>query len=231
MNHHGPGDVPGVIKQVANRVRGARAIAVVCSFGPPGSGKSDGNLFLGSEVQKLLGSGPMTVPSLNHQLRFKPKDFPAMAQTAGNKRAVFCDEGSGEGANKMRQMGKDNVEVGIDLDACREREQPVFWANPYKRDLTPQVLKHMTWCLEWNLDHSVTFWEADPVDPIFGKEPFIRDRFTVDPFPFFGDYCPDVHAAYKVLKDQHSKGVDVVSLARQERQLADFSQAIARVLR
>lgn len=231
MNHHGAQNVDQVIKQLARRVANAKAIALVSSVGEPGSGKSYGNLFIGSEVQKLLGTGPLTPDYLKHQLRFEPKDFPGMSKTAGNHRAVFCDEGSGEGANKMRQMGKANVDLGIDLDACRGRKQPVFWANPFRRDLTPQVLKHVTWGISWTLDHTATFWEADGVDPMFGKEPYMRERWSVPDFPFFEDYCPDVAAEYAGMKDRHGKGWDVASEARQERQLVEYESAIARVLR
>lgn len=230
MNHHGPTTVDGVVKQIAGRVADGRAISVTGAFGPPGSGKSEGEILIANEVQVKLGVGVMKPKDLLRQLRFKPRDFPAMAQNAGQLRAVHCDEGSGEGGNRMRQMGKDNVEVGIDLDACRGRMQPVFWANPFRRDLSPQIAKHMQWAIEFNLDHTATFWEGEPVDPMFGREPFFHERFTVEKFPWLGDYLPEVRLFYKGLKDDHMAGKDPFLTPVEEKRVEHYRAAIARVL-
>lgn len=230
MNHHGPSDVDGVLKQMANRTQAGRAVSLIGCFGLPGSGKSEGAILLGSKLQQLMGGSAVESKDLLAQLRFKPRDFPGMAQLAGPLKSVFCDEGSGEGGNRMRQMGSNNVDVAIDLDACRGRRQPIFWCNPFRRDLTPQVAKHMAWAVEFNLDHTATFWEAEPVDPMFGREPFFHDRFTVEPkFPWLGDYLPEVRKFYLGLKDDHMAGKDPFTL-RQQATVGRFLPAIARVL-
>lgn len=232
MNHHGPSDVPGVLKQMANRVREGKAVALVGCFGLPGSGKSEASLLMGSGIQELLGQPAIQPRDLFLQLRFRPKDFPTMAQSAPKLRSVFCDEGSGEGGNRMRQMGTNNVEVGIDLDACRGRQQPIFWSNPFRRDLSPQIAKHMTWAFEFNLDHTCTVWEAEPVDPMFGREPFFHDRFTVEPepFPWLGDHAPEVRKQYLWLKDEHMAGRDPFRQQSAGLQPGRFLDVIARVL-
>lgn len=232
MNHHGPSDVPGVVKHLAGRAMNGRALALVTSHGPPGSGKTKGSLLLGDAVQRKMGAGPLQPNDLMTQLRFKPKDFPTMAQAAPGRKAVYCDEGSGEGANKMRQMGASNVEVAIDLDACRVRCQPVFWNNPHRQDVAAPVLKHTTWAVEYTLDHAATFWEAEAVDAMFGKVPFLHERFCVDPFPYLGDYLRETEIYYDHLKDLHGKGIDpfttVAPLQVERRQ--QYRAAIARVL-
>lgn len=219
---------------MANRVKGGNAVALIGFFGLPGSGKSEAAILLADEIQRVLGSGPLQPLDLDHQLRFKPKDFPTMAQSAPRLKAVFCDEGAGEGGNKMRQMGTNNVEVGIDLDACRGRQQPILWCNPFRRDLSPQITKHMAWAIEFSLDHTATFWEAEPVDPMFGKEPYFHERFTVgtpdDPFPWLGQYRPDIRERYLWLKDEHMAGRDPFRQPREQRELARYRQAIGRVL-
>jgi len=220
-----------VLRHLYSRANGARAIALLASYGPPGSGKSLGNVLMSMKLQEKLGGPKLSVKNLRHQLVFKPKDLPRMSMAAGRRRCMKVDEGSGEGANKMQQQTKENVELAIDLDAIRGREQPLFWAAPYKQDVSRQVHKHTTWVAEFNLDHSATFWEAEQMDPLFGKEPYLHERFTETRFPNLWDVAPDLARHYEhELKGGHNAGRDMAEEARLERQMAALQSRIVRIL-
>jgi len=229
MTHHGPQNPAEVNKAIARRVIDGKAVALLMWHGLPGSGKSEAAILSAAEQQAILGSGPLQPKDLLVQLRFKPMDFPAMAQAAPKLKAVFCDEGSGEGGNKMRQMGTANVEVGIDLDACRGRQQSIHWCNPFRQDVSPQIQKHAYGAYEMTLDHHATFWEAEPLDPMFGKVPYFHERWSF-PMPWLGDYLAQVREYYMWLKDEHMAGRNPFLTRLQEAKVERYRAAIARVL-
>lgn len=222
----------GIVKQAVRRTLEGKALFLACSVGEPGSGKSEFNVLLGSKIQEAKGLGPINPANLKHQLRFKPKDFPAASRIAPFGVSMFCDEGSGEGANKMQPTKAENVEVGIDLDALRGRRQPVFWANPYRMDLTRQVQKHATWVFEFHLDFSMEAFEVIKPSAAFGKEIWLESRFELGPgkVPWLQDHDAALRAEYLRLKDRHSRGLSLVEEAREDRLLESYLPVVQRVL-
>lgn len=207
-----------------------RALALQCSFGEPGSGKSEWDLLLGNLVQYELTGHYIQPVDLKHQLRFKPKNFPQMAISAGKHKAVFCDEGSGEGANRLQPMKSENIEVGIDLDRCRMRGQPIFWANPSLNRLASTISEHATWMFDHGLDFSVRAWEIEKPNAIWGKNPYKHDRFKYAKKAWLGDYFPELRAEYLRLKSIADLHGDITATSQQELRRENYRGVVQRVL-
>lgn len=207
-----------------------KALSVQCSFGEPGSGKSEWNLLLANLVQFELTGHYIQPVDLKHQLRFKPKNFPEMAMQAGKHKSVLCDEGAGEGGNKMQPMKTENVEVGIDLDRCRMRGQSIWWANPSLNRLSSTISEHSTWMFDHGLDFSVRAWEIEKPNAIWGKNPYKHDRLFLARKPWLQELFPELRAEYLRLKDLADKQGDIVATSQQERRRENYRAVVQRVL-
>lgn len=233
-NRH-PHDPEAVVRNIVYRCEdGAggqpRSLSVQCSFGPPGSGKSDWSLLIGNLVQKELTGHYIAPQDLKHQLRFKPKNFPTMAIHAGKHKATFCDEGSGEGGNRLQQMKTENIEVGIDLDRCRLRGQPVFWSNPTLNRLAPTVAEHATWMFDHSLDFSVQAWEVQAPNAIWGKNQYKHDRFHLARKPSLQSEFPELNKEYYTLKAVADVYGDITQQSQRERDSDRLRLVVRRVL-
>jgi hypothetical protein len=229
-------DPDSVVRHIVRRCEDGeggqpRALSVQCSFGEPGSGKSDFNLYLGNLVQYELTGHYIAPQDLKHQLRFKPKNFSPMAIQAGKHKSVFCDEGSGEGANRLQPMKTENVEVGMDLDRCRLRGQPVWWANPTLNRLAPTVAEHATWMFDHGLGFSLQAWEIQAPNAIWGKNAFKHDRFKLNRKPSLASAFPELNKEYYTLKAIADVHGDVTQQSQRERDSDRLRLVIRRVLK
>lgn len=193
-----------LIKNWANRLQRNQHV-VAASVGEPGSGKSEGNLFLGIELQTLLNSGPVNV---RRQVAFRPVDRKPLAQALPRFRVVFDDEATGEGGHKRRGMSTANVDNVQDLDACRGRNQANLFACPRLVDLDTLIQAHLMGYMEWHGDHSCEWFEAIRGGPQWDPWVHWESRFHVEAedIPWLGDYHPEVRAEYLQAKDDHMKG-------------------------
>jgi hypothetical protein len=176
---------------------------VWASVGDPGSGKSEGNLFLGIELQAVMGSGPLDV---RRQVAFKPVDRKPLAQALGRFKVVLDDEATGEGGHKRRGMSTANVDNVQDLDACRGRNQANGFSCPRLIDLDTLIQAHLHGYMEWHKDHSCEWFEAQRGGPQWDPYVHWESRFTVDEPPWLGEYHPKVRKAYLEAKEDHMRG-------------------------
>lgn len=172
---------------------------VWASVGEPGSGKSEGNIMLGIEIQGSL-------IDVRRQIAFKPKDRKTLAQRLPRFRVVLDDEATGEGGHKRRALSKENVDNVQDLDACRGRNQANGFAAPRLVDLDAIIQSHLMGYLEWHKDHSCTWFEAIRGGPQWDPYVHWEDRFTVEKPPWLGQYYPKIRADYLQAKDEHMTG-------------------------
>lgn len=191
-----------LIRSWANRLQRNQHV-VAASVGEPGSGKSEGNLFLGIDLQTLLNSGPVNI---RRQVAFKPSDRKPLAQALPRFRVVFDDEATGEGGHKRRGMSNANVDNVQDLDACRGRNQANLFACPRLIDLDTLIQAHLMGYMEWHRDHSCEWFEAIRGGPQWDPYVHWESRFTVDNPPWLGDYHPETRNQYLQAKDDHMKG-------------------------
>lgn len=191
-----------LIKSWVNRLNKNQHV-VAASVGEPGSGKSEGNLFLGIELQAALGSGPVNI---RRQVAFRPVDRKPLAQALPRFRVVFDDEATGEGGHKRRGMSAANVDNVQDLDACRGRNQANLFACPRLVDLDTLIQAHLHGYMEWHRDHSCEWFEAIRSGPQWDPYVHWESRFTVDEPPWLGQYHPEVRAEYLGAKEDHMTG-------------------------
>ncbi len=196
---HDPGQL---LKSWANRLKRNQHV-VWASVGDPGSGKSEGNLFLGSELQAMMGTGPVDI---RRQVAFKPVDRKPMAQALPRFRVVFDDEATGEGGHKRQPMSTGNVNNVQDLDACRGRNQANGFACPRLIDLDTLIQAHLHGYMEWHRDHSCEWFEAIRGGPQWDPYVHWEPRFTVDRPPWLGDFYPETRQAYLAAKEDHMRG-------------------------
>lgn len=175
--------------------------AVWASFGPPGSGKSEGNIMLGMEIQ----GRPIDV---RRQIAFRPIDRKHLAQALPKFSVILDDEATGEGGHRRRSMSTDNVDNIQDLDACRGRNQANGFAAPRLIDLDAAIQAHLMGYMEWHPDHSCEWFEAIRGGPQWDPTVYWEPRFTVpcDKVPRLGDYYPDIERQYLAAKADHMKG-------------------------
>lgn len=217
MNHHSAHDMEELIAAWKRRVK--RNLHVVwASIGDPGSGKSETNLLVGSELQGY----PIDVET---QVAFRPKDRILLAQRLPRFTTVLDDESSGEGGNKRRSMSTSNVDNMMDLDACRGRNQFMGFAAPRWNSLDSVIQNHVMWLFAHHLDHSMKAYEMIEVGPPTKRERFPKLRFTVAKVPFLGDKYPEVRTEYLAAKERHMRGGST-DTARQEGSLTRRYQAI-----
>lgn len=196
--------------KIANLVANNKS-AVLGNFGPTGSGKSEGQLVLGIQVQERLHTmGLLKDPSLSirRQVAFKPVDRKPLAQALPRFKVVFDDEASGEGGHKHRTMSTANVDNAQDLDACRGRQQPNFFATPYMKRLSDAVVDHLMGYLEWSTDHSCEYFEAIRGGDQWKPTVWWESRFTVEgkDVPWLQALYPREGREYLDAKDDHMNG-------------------------
>lgn len=194
---HNPGQLAQYFRNRLNR----NQHAVWASVGPPGSGKSEGNIMLGIEIQGSL-------IDVRRQIAFKPKDRKILAQRLGRLKVVLDDEATGEGGHKRRSMSTANVDNVQDLDACRGRNQANGFAAPRLVDLDANIQSHLMGYMEWHPDHSCTWFEAIRGGPQWEPTVWWEERFTVpgEKVPWLGTYYPTIRAEYLQAKEEHMTG-------------------------
>lgn len=173
--------------------------AVLASVGPPGSGKSEGNLLLGIQIQ----GSPVDI---RRQVAFRPTDRKKLAQALPRFKVVFDDEATGEGGHKRRAMSAANVDNVQDLDACRGRNQANLFACPRLVDLDQIIQSHLMGYMEWHNDHSCEWFEAIRGGPQWAPTVYWESRFTVPDPPWLGAHYPEVREEYLAAKDDHMHG-------------------------
>lgn len=173
--------------------------AVWASVGPPGSGKSEGNIMLGIEIQ----GAPIDV---RRQIAFKPVDRKKLAQALPRFKVVLDDEATGEGGHRRRSMSTANVDNVQDLDACRGRNQANGFAAPRLVDLDAMIQSHLMGYLEWHRDHSCEWFEAIRGGPQWAPTVYWESRFVVADSPSLEEYYPEVRASYLDAKEDHMTG-------------------------
>jgi hypothetical protein len=172
---------------------------VWASVGPPGSGKSEGNILLGIQIQGRD-------IDVRRQVCFKPHDRKRMSQALPRYSVILDDESTGEGGHKRRAMSTANVDNVQDLDAMRGRNQATGFAAPRLVDLDAQIQAHLMGYMEWHQDHSCEWFEAIRSGPQWAPNVFWESRFTVPEPPSLQEHYPSVRAAYLEAKDDHMKG-------------------------
>lgn len=206
-NHHAHSP-EALVNKIANLVASNKS-AVLGNFGPTGSGKSEGQLVLGIQVQKRLNSmGLLRDPSLSirRQVAFKPVDRKPLAQALPRFKVVFDDEASGEGGHKHRTMSTANVDNAQDLDACRGRQQPNFFATPYMKRLADAITDHLMGYIEWHPDHSCEYFEAIRGGDQWNPTVWWESRFTCNETPWLQALFPKEGKEYLSAKDDHMNG-------------------------
>lgn len=175
--------------------------AVWASVGPPGSGKSEGNIILGMEIQ---GSAI----DVRRQIAFKPSDRKKLAQALPRFKVILDDEATGEGGHRRRSMSTANVDNVQDLDACRGRNQANGFAAPRLIDLDAAIQAHLMGYMEWSPDHSCEWFEAIRGGPQWAPTVYWESRFTVAPedVPNLQDLAPTVRRDYLQAKEDHMHG-------------------------
>lgn len=175
--------------------------AVLASVGPPGSGKSEGNLLLGIQIQGYA-------VDVRRQVAFRPSDRKKLAQALPRFAVVFDDEATGEGGHKRRAMSTANVDNVQDLDACRGRNQANLFACPRLVDLDLIIQSHLMGYMEHHSDHSLEWFEAIRGGPQWAPSVYWESRFTLPPneVPWLGDHYPQVRLDYLAAKEDHMKG-------------------------
>lgn len=183
--------------------------AVWGSFGPTGSGKSEGNIVLAMEVQaELHRRGHLQDPAFNvrRQIAFKPVDRKTLSQALGSYKVVLDDEASGEGGHKHQTMSKSNVDNAQDLDACRGRRQPIGFATPYLIRLAQPIQDHLMGYMEWHPDHSCEWYEAIRGGDQWNPTVYWQSRFTVEKTPWLQAIDSKIGREYLDAKDDHMAG-------------------------
>lgn len=175
--------------------------AVWASVGPPGSGKSEGNLMLGMDIQ----GSPIDV---RRQVAFKPTDRKKLAQSLPRFKVVLDDEATGEGGHRRRAMSTANVDNVQDLDACRGRNQANGFAAPALTSLDQLIQDHLMGFLQWSADHSCEWFEAIRGGPAWAPTVYWETRFTVpgDKMPSLEEHFPEVRKEYLAAKEDHMHG-------------------------
>lgn len=198
MGHHSWQNMDDVVRGVPRRLHNDQHFVWI-SLGPPGSGKSEFNVYLACEIQ----GGPIDVA---RQIAWRPKDRKGMMQELPRFAVGLDDESSGEGGNKRRSMSAANVDSGMDLDACRGRNQALGFAAPNRRRLDDVIWDHGMWVFLHAMDHSVKAYEMHEFGPVDDRRRKPRLRFKVNRAPFLGDKYPEVREDYLAAKDVHMHG-------------------------
>lgn len=193
-----------LLKMWANRLNNNQHV-VWGAFGLPGSGKSEGNVFLAIQLQELLGSGPFDV---RRQVAFRPVDRKPMAQALPKFKVILDDEATGEGGHKRRSMSTANVNNVQDLDACRGRNQANGFATIELGSLDAEIQRHLMGYFEWHPDHSCEWFEAIRGGDQWNRWVHWESRFTVTKTPWLQEHHPAVGKEYLAAKHDHMHGRD-----------------------
>lgn len=202
---------PGALLRHWHHLLTTNQHAVWGAFGPPGSGKSEGNILLSIQLMDLLKKSghlkPEAAFNVRRQIAFKPVDRSRLAKARGMKfLPILDDEATGEGGHKHRTMSTANVDNAQDLDACRGRNQPNGFAAPYMKRLADPIVDHLMGYMDWHKDHSCEWFEAIRGGDQWNPYVWWESRFTVDEPPHLQVLYPKIGKDYLHGKDEHMNG-------------------------